>query len=72
MSIEPTAARADRTPAADAARAAYEDSCRDLVATITSLESALVTFTGKEEGVRGQVFAKTRARCSDPSRRPGA
>ena len=31
-------------------------------AAINSLESALVSFTGKEEGVKGNVFAKTRAR----------
>ena len=29
---------------------------------IGSLEQALVSFTGKEDGVKGQVFAKTRSR----------
>ena len=46
----------------DNPRGAYLDSCRDLQNAIGSLESALVAFTGKEEGVKGQVFAKTRAR----------
>ena len=43
-------------------RAAYLDSCRDLAGAIGSLEAALVSFTGKDEGVKGQVFAKTRQR----------
>ena len=43
-------------------RAAYLDSCRDLAGAIGSLEQALVSFTGKEDGVKGQVFAKTRSR----------
>ena len=46
----------------DNPRAAYLDSCRDLQNAIGSLESALTAFTGKEDGVKGQVFAKTRAR----------
>ena len=75
---EPGQARPDRTPPAvtpavmsglpsltmDAEdnRSAYLDSCRDLQSAIGSLESALIAFTGKEEGVKGEVFAKTRAR----------
>ena len=43
-------------------RSAYLDSCRDLQSAIGSLESALIAFTGKEEGVKGEVFAKTKAR----------
>ena len=46
----------------DNPRGVYLDSCRDLQSAIGSLESALIAFTGKEEGVKGQVFAKTRAR----------
>ena len=43
-------------------RSAYLDSYRDLQSAIGSLESALIAFTGKEEGVKGEVFAKTKAR----------
>ena len=46
----------------DNPRAAYLDSCRDLQNAIGSLEAALIAFTGKEDGVKGEVFAKTRAR----------
>lgn len=46
----------------DNPRGAYLDSCRDLQSAIGSLESALIAFTGKEEGVKGEVFAKTKAR----------
>ena len=46
----------------DDPRAAYLESCKDLNSAISSLEAALISFTGKEEGVKGQVFAKTRAR----------
>jgi hypothetical protein len=46
----------------DNPRSAYLDSCRDLQSAIGSLESALIAFTGKEEGVKGEVFAKTKAR----------
>ena len=40
------------------ARAEYLDSCHDLCSAIDSLESALISFTGIEEGVKGQVFCK--------------
>ena len=52
----------DAAAAAEDPRAAYLDSCRDLAGAIGSLEQALVSFTGKEDGVKGQVFAKTRSR----------
>ena len=52
----------DAAAAAEDPRAAYLDSCRDLAGAIGSLEAALVSFTGKEDGVKGQVFAKTRSR----------
>lgn len=51
----------DSAPA-DNPRGAYLDSCRELQSAIGGLEAALVAFTGKEEGIKGQVFAKTRAR----------
>ena len=51
-----------KAAAAEDPRAAYLDSCRDLAGAIGSLEAALVSFTGKEDGVKGQVFAKTRSR----------
>ncbi|KAG8462746.1 hypothetical protein KFE25_004722 [Diacronema lutheri] len=46
----------------DAAKEAYMDACRELQDAIGSLESALVSFTGKEEGIKGRVFARTRER----------
>mgnify|MGYP006129924509 CR=1 FL=1 len=52
---------ADPAPAENP-RGAYLDSCRELQSAIGGLEAALVAFTGKEEGIKGQVFAKTRAR----------
>ena len=52
----------DAAATAEDPRAAYLDSCRDLAGAIGSLEQALVSFTGKEDGVKGQVFAKTRSR----------
>ena len=65
----PAAASTNGAPVADAdrraednPRGAYLDSCRDLQNAIGGLEAALVAFTGKEEGIKGQVFAKTRAR----------
>ena len=48
--------------ASEAERSAYVESCKDLMSAIGSLEAAMVSFVGKEEGVRGQVFAKTKAR----------
>lgn len=52
---------ADSAPA-DNPRGAYLDSCRELQSAIGGLEAALVAFTGKEDGIKGQVFAKTRVR----------
>mmetsp|Transcript_33906 Transcript_33906/g.56030 ORF Transcript_33906/g.56030 Transcript_33906/m.56030 type:complete len:94 (-) Transcript_33906:460-741(-) len=40
----------------------YLDSCRDLCSAIDSLESALISFTGKEDGIKGQIFVKTKSR----------
>jgi hypothetical protein len=46
----------------EAAKEAYFDACRELHDAISSLESALISFTGKEEGIKGKVFARTRER----------
>lgn len=46
----------------EAALAAYVEACRELQDAIHSLESALIAFTGKEEGIKNQVFARTRER----------
>jgi hypothetical protein len=46
----------------DAAKGAYMDACRDLHEAIGSLEVALVSFAGKEAGIVGKVFARTRER----------
>ena len=46
----------------DAAKSAYMEACRDLHEAIGSLEAALVSFTGKEAGIVGKVFARTRER----------
>ena len=48
--------------AAEAERSAYLESCKDLMSAIGSLENAMVTFVGKEDGVRGEVFKQTKAR----------
>ena len=64
MERSSAAAAAAAAAAADqeAARTRYESSCAELNSAIGTLESALVAFLGKEEGVKGQVFAQTRAR----------
>lgn len=47
------------------AKEAYMDACRELQDAIGSLESALVAFTGKEDGIKGKVFARTRERLDN-------
>lgn len=39
----------------------YEEACRELQGAIGSLEAALVSFAGREGGIRGRVFARTTA-----------
>lgn len=59
------AARPTPEPAAlsaEAARATYVDSCKELMSAIGTLESSLTSFVGKDEGIKGQVMAQTRAR----------
>lgn len=43
-------------------RGEYEEAaCRELQGAIGSLEAALVSFAGREGGIRGKVFARTTA-----------
>lgn len=52
----------EAAPAKDAATAQYLSSCKELNAAISALEGSLIAFAGKEEGIKGNVFAQTRAR----------
>ena len=51
-------------------RGAYLQSCKDLNSAIGTLEDALVAFTGKDEGVRGQARTqRNRAVACSPAAR---
>ena len=65
MSSSTSGTRKSEAPAeAPAAEAAYVESCKDLLTAIGSLESSLISFTGKES-LQGEVFSHTRARLAE-------
>ena len=61
----------DEKRAAEAAKQQYLESCQELSTSISTLQSALVAFLGKDDGVRENCFPQTRARLEQEMSQAG-